>query len=96
MTTEFLFGDDKPIDPKNYRAKVGCINCEAVRLIDILKGKPIDMWCAEGKVKCPHCECLETVVSYQAFKAQKAMMNQIMHMAKVETDVENKKMNYYG
>ncbi len=96
MTTEYLYDDNAPIDPKNYRAKIGCINCDTIKLIDIIKGKPVDIWCTEGKIKCSKCECLETIVSYQAYKAQKAMMNQIMQMAKAEDDTENKKMNYYG
>ncbi len=96
MTTEFLHDDNAPIDPKNYRAKIGCINCDTVNLIDILKGKPVDLWCTEGKLKCPKCECLETMVSYQAYKAQKAMMNQIMAMAKQEADNEGKKLDHYG
>ena len=52
MTTEFLYDDNTPIDPKNYRAKIGCINCDTINLIDILKGKPVDAWCTEGKLKC--------------------------------------------
>ncbi len=96
MTTEYLYDDNTPIDPKNYRAKIGCINCDTVKLIDIIKGKPVDIWCTEGKIKCPKCECLETIVSYQAYKAQKAMMNQIMQMAKAESDVEDKKLSHYG
>ena len=95
MTTEFLYDDNKPIDPKNYRAKIGCINCDTINLIDILKGKPVDAWCTEGKLKCPKCECLETIVSYHAYKAQKAMMNQIMAMAKQEADNEGKNLGYY-
>ncbi len=96
MATEFLYDDNKPIDSKNYRAKIGCINCDTVKLIDIIKGKPVDLWCSEGKVKCPHCECLETLVSYQAYKAQKAMMNQIMAMAKQEAESNGKKLDHYG
>ena len=86
----------KPLDPKNYRAKVGCINCEGIELIDILKGKPIDIWCNEKKVKCSACECLETLISYNAYKAQKAMMNQIMQMAKQEADGDAKNLGHYG
>lgn len=96
MTTEFLHDDNKPIDPKNYRAKVGCINCETIRLIDVLKGKPVDIWCSDKKVKCPVCECIETMVSYQAYKAQKAMMNQIMQMAKQEAETDGKNLGHYG
>lgn len=93
--TEYLYDDNKPIDPKNYRVKLGCINCEAIRLMDIIKGKPIDVFLTKEKVKCPVCECLETLVSYNTFQAQKAMMNQIMNMAKQESDMEARGHEYY-
>jgi len=92
---EFLRDFKKPLDPKNYRVKVGCINCDAIELLDILKGKPIDLFVVEEKVKCPECECIETIVSYNAYKAQKAMMNQIMSMAKQEADMEGKAHGHY-
>ncbi len=92
---EYLYNDGKPIDPKNYRAKVGCINCDAIKLLDIKKGKPIDIWITEEKCKCPHCECLETLVSYQTWKAQKAMMHQIVQMAKAESEGEGRGHGHY-
>ncbi len=93
--TEFLYDDNKPIDSKNYRVKLGCINCEAVRLMDIIKGKPIDVFLSKEKIKCPKCECLETLVSYNTFKAQKAMINQIVQMAKQEEEMEGKNLGHY-
>lgn len=84
-----------PIDPKNYRVKVGCINCDAIKFMDILKGKVVDMFVVEEKVKCPECECIETIVSYNAYRAQKAMMSQIMSMAKQEADMEGKAHGHY-
>lgn len=93
--TEFLYDDNKPIDPKNYRVKLGCINCEEIRLMDIIKGKAIDVFLSKEKIKCPQCECLETLVSYNTFKAQKAMMNQIMQMAKQEEEMEGKNLGHY-
>jgi len=95
MTTEYLYDSNKPIDSKNYRVKVGCINCDTVKLLDILKGKPVDIFVVEEKVKCPVCECIETVVSYNAYRAQKAMMSQIMNMAKQEADMEGKGHGHY-
>ncbi len=84
-----------PIDPKNYRVKVGCINCDAIKFMDILKGKVVDIFVVEEKVKCPVCECMETIVSYNAYRAQKAMMSQIMSMAKQEAEMEGKAHGHY-
>ncbi len=92
---EYIRDSNKPLDSKHYRVKVGCINCDAIELLDILKGKPIDMFVVEEKVKCPECECIETIVSYNAYRAQKAMMSQIMSMAKQEADMEGKSHGHY-
>jgi len=92
---EYIDDCNKPIDAKNYRVKVGCINCDTIKLLDILKGKPIDIFVFEEKVKCPICECLETIVSYNAYRAQKAMMSQIMNMAKQEAETEGKSHGHY-
>jgi len=92
---EYLRDYNKPLDPKNYRVKVGCINCDTIELLDILKGKPIDIFVVEEKVKCPVCECIETMISYNAYKAQKAMLNQIMSMAKQDAELEGRTHGHY-
>ena len=93
--TEFIDDCNEPLDPKNYRVKVGCINCDTIKLKDILKGKPIDIFIVEQKIKCPVCECIETLIPYNAYKAQKAMLNQIMNMAKQEAEEEGKGHVHY-
>lgn len=93
---EYIDDCNKPLDTKNYRVKVGCINCDSVGLTDILKGKPIEIFVVEQKIKCPICECIETLIPYNAYKAQKAMMNQIMNMAKHEAGEEGKDHGHYG
>jgi len=85
----------EPLDPKNYRVKVGCINCDAVKLLDILKGKPIDVFVVEKQIKCPVCECLESIVSYNTYKTQKAMLSQIVNMARHEEEMEGKSHGHY-
>jgi hypothetical protein len=85
---EYIDDCNEPLNTKNYRVKVGCINCDSVGLTDILKGKPIDIFIVEEKIKCPVCECIESLIPYNAWKAQKAMMNQIMNMAKHEAEAE--------
>lgn len=92
---EYINDHSKPLDPKNYRVKVGCINCDAIELLDILKGKPIDIFVIEKKVKCSICECLESIVSYNTYKAQKAMLSQIVNMAKQEADIEGRNHGHY-
>lgn len=92
---EYIREYSKPLDPKNYRVKVGCINCDTIELLDILKGKPIDIFVVEEKVKCPVCECIETMISYNAYKAQKAMLNQIVNMAKQDAELEGRTHGHY-
>ncbi len=93
---EYIRDYNEPLDPKNYRVKVGCINCDAVSLMDILKGKHIDIFIVDQKIKCPECECTETIIPYNAWKAQRAMMTQIMNMAKHEVEGEEKAHGHYG
>ena len=50
---EYIDDCNEPLNTKNYRVKVGCIKCDSVGLTDILKGKPIDIFIIEQKIKCP-------------------------------------------
>ncbi len=92
---EYINDYTKQLDPKKYRVKVGCMNCDTIELLDILKGKLIDIFIVEEKIKCPMCECIETLVPYNAYKAQKAMLNQIMNMAKHEAEEEGRGHGHY-
>ncbi len=86
----------KKIPPTNYRAKVGCFNCDNIEIINVKLGIPVDKFCFDEKLKCGKCQCVETIQSWTQYKAGKAMMNQIMQMAKSEEDAQGKGQRHYG
>lgn len=91
---EYLYqGENK--DPKVYLAKIGCPNCEDIRVIKVEKGKYVGQWIKEHKLKCNLCQCVDTVQTWRHFLAERAMLAQMMEVAKNEENVEGKKADYY-
>jgi len=86
----------KKILPTSYKAKVGCFNCDHMQIINVKLGIPVDKFCVDGKLKCDKCQCIETIQSWTQYKAGKAMMNQIMQMAKAEEEISSKGHKHYG
>lgn len=59
---------------KQYRAKVGCLNCDHVQDIMIDKGKLVEIFCHDSKVKCGFCQCLDSLQPYFAYQSMKKML----------------------
>lgn len=93
---EYIYHNKEKIDPESYHAKVGCVNCEDITVINVKRGKQVDEWIKEEKFKCQICGCLETVQSWRPFLAGRAMLAQMMEMAKREEELEGKKLGHYG
>ncbi len=67
---------------KQYMAKVGCLNCDNVQTIMIDKGKPVEVFCHEKKVKCGFCQCEDSLQPYFAYQSMKKMLQNMGGMLK--------------
>ena len=86
----------KTIDPLMYEGKVGCFNCDHIYIIEVKKGKQVDDFLKDSKLKCIKCECLETLQPWKQYLAGRAMMAQIMELSKREEDIESRKVSHFG
>lgn len=91
-----MLNHEKNTDPALYEAKIGCMNCDAVRIIGIKKGSPVDEWLKTQKVKCHNCECIETLQSWKQYLAGRAMLSQLIKMSEKEEDIESKRFGHIG
>lgn len=67
---------------KQYMARVGCLNCDNVQDIMIDKGKLVEIFCHDSKIKCGFCQCLDSLQPYFAYKSMKKMLQSMGGMLK--------------
>jgi len=67
---------------KQYMAKVGCLNCDNVQSIMIDKGKLVEIFCHDSKIKCGFCQCLDSLQPYFAYQSMKKMLQSMGGMLK--------------
>ena len=89
-----ILNHEKIMDITLYEAKVGCINCDSIKIIGIKKGSLVDEWLKTQKVKCHNCECLETLQSWKQYMAGRAMLSQIIELSKKEEDIESRRFGH--
>jgi len=91
-----MLNHEKNTNPTLYDARVGCTNCDAVKIIGVKKGNLVDAWIKTEKIKCHNCECLETLQSWKQYLAGRAMLSQIIKMSEKEEDIELKRFGHIG
>ncbi len=81
---------------KQYRARVGCLNCDNVQDILVDKGKLVEVYCIEKKIKCGFCQCTDSLQPYFQYQSMKKMLSNIGGMLKPPEDIGDPKHVHYG
>lgn len=71
-----------------YTSKIACLNCNLIEDIQIEKGKIIPEFIAVQQLNCTNCGC-ETLTSFDAWKAEKKIMKDIILHHNIEHMEEN-------
>jgi len=80
-----------------YRARVGCLNCDNVQDILIDKGKLVEVFCQEKKVKCGFCQCTDSLQPYFQYQSMKKMLSNLGGgMFKPPEEAGEGKHSHYG
>ncbi len=82
---------------KQYLAKVGCLNCDNVQDILVDKGKLVEKYCDEKKVRCGFCQCEDSLQPHFQYESMKKMLSNIGGMLKPPEEMNGEgKHNHYG
>ena len=79
-----------------YMARVGCLNCDNIQDILVDKGKLVEAYCLEKKIKCGFCQCTDSLQPHFQYTSMKKMLSNIGGMLKPPEESGEGKHGLYG